>query len=278
MIWNMQEDARNNKVVDMIKPYNHITFDFIGDFAFAEPFDNLKTRNNHPFMITIFSDLRTAVTVQTLVAAFPPLRILAQQLRRVLQRFDFEKFVHEKAESCIKDGNRERPDLISGILKHNTENGTGIIRNEIEATARVLLVAGSETTATLLSGCTYLLLRNPRVVKKLQDEIQGSFAASDDISITKLNQISYLRCTGGISSIVSACPYRLAESHASRRNVNLQLLYSRKCKYQLSSHHVFGTKSIYFPKRLSLVFLNTPYTSTRTTLPTLGDLSLSGTC
>ena len=55
-------------------------------------------------------------------------------------------------------------------------------REEIISNAGVLLVAGSETTATLLSGATYYLLSNPVVLKKLQAEIRDAFQSEDEIT------------------------------------------------------------------------------------------------
>ena len=46
-------------------------------------------------------------------------------------------------------------------------------RPEIIANSSVLIVAGSETTATLLSGATYYLLQNPTKLARLQDEVRS---------------------------------------------------------------------------------------------------------
>lgn len=63
---------------------------------------------------------------------------------------------------------------------------------EIERNANVLITAGSETTATLLSGATYLLMKNPRVWDKLRAEIRGRFQSADEINIVSTNQLPYL--------------------------------------------------------------------------------------
>lgn len=55
-------------------------------------------------------------------------------------------------------------------------------REEIISNSSFLLVAGSETTATLLSGATYHLLSNPVVLKKLQAEVRHAFQSEDEIT------------------------------------------------------------------------------------------------
>lgn len=53
-------------------------------------------------------------------------------------------------------------------------------------------MAGSETTATLLAGVTYLLLSNPDTLKKLTDEVRTTFKEESDITMTSVNQLTYM--------------------------------------------------------------------------------------
>jgi cytochrome P450 len=46
---------------------------------------------------------------------------------------------------------------------------------EIESTMSAMMTAESETTATVLSGTTFLLLKHPRVLEKMVKEIRGRF-------------------------------------------------------------------------------------------------------
>lgn len=66
-------------------------------------------------------------------------------------------------------------------------------REEIKATSRVLIIAGSETTATLLSGATFLLLKNPSAMKKAVDEVRNTFVHASDITFASVTaQLPYL--------------------------------------------------------------------------------------
>lgn len=64
--------------------------------------------------------------------------------------------------------------------------------DRIQANSSFLVIAGSETTATLLSGVTYLLLTNPRVMEKLVAEIRGAFKSEDEINFTSVSNLPYL--------------------------------------------------------------------------------------
>jgi len=64
--------------------------------------------------------------------------------------------------------------------------------DELVMNASVLIVAGSETTATLLSGVTYLLLANPKKLSRLTKEVRNAFENEADITMAKVSQLSYL--------------------------------------------------------------------------------------
>ena len=67
------------------------------------------------------------------------------------------------------------------IIEHNDKGG--LTRNDIIGTSRIMLIAGSETTASLLSGATYHLLRNPSILRRAQSEVRMTFKAADDITV-----------------------------------------------------------------------------------------------
>lgn len=58
--------------------------------------------------------------------------------------------------------------------------------------ASVLIVAGSETTATVLSAATYLLLTNPERLAKLHTELRKAFKTDGDITLAKVSHLDYM--------------------------------------------------------------------------------------
>ncbi|KAK3062310.1 hypothetical protein LTR53_019430, partial [Teratosphaeriaceae sp. CCFEE 6253] len=55
-----------------------------------------------------------------------------------------------------------------------------------------LVVAGSETTATLLAGATYFLCRNPDVLRKVQREVRAAFGSDGEITSKSVNELTYM--------------------------------------------------------------------------------------
>lgn len=81
-------------------------------------------------------------------------------------------------------------DRVGKILHQNDERGMG--RQEIIGNSRVLLTAGSETTATLLSGATYYLLQNPDFLRRVRLELRTVFKREEEITLRSVSTPSLL--------------------------------------------------------------------------------------
>lgn len=196
LISHMHEDAEAGEPVDLVSYFNFVTFDIVADLSFASPLGALEERKEHPWMATFFKGIKfgTIITQFMLIPGVTfivTLIALAWNLRG-LERKSFE-FTRAKVAERLEKGT-ERPDFMGAVQRNNekAEDGEGITRAEIDATFNILMVAGSETTATLLSGCMYLLQKNPHVREKLQEEVRGTFSNEDEITVTKVNSLPYL--------------------------------------------------------------------------------------
>ena len=64
--------------------------------------------------------------------------------------------------------------------------------SKLRANARILVVAGSETTSTLMNGVTYLLLTHPEAMEKLKHEVRSAFKSAEDITIASASRLPYM--------------------------------------------------------------------------------------
>jgi cytochrome P450 len=85
----------------------------------------------------------------------------------------------------------DRPDIWTLVLRQEDHNALSL--DEMHSNADLFMIAGTETTATHLSGLIYHLLKNPDKMKKLQEEIRGAFAKPDDITMSRLAQLKYMQ-------------------------------------------------------------------------------------
>jgi len=178
--------------VDLTAWFNYATFDLVGDLAFGEPFNCLKDSRYHPWISLVFSNLKMLV-YGSAAARIPGMSKLLIKLapKKVVEASK------QHVELCKRQANKriaektDRPDFMSYILTHNDKE-TGMTVPEIQANAYVVIIGGSETTATLLSGATYYLLRNPEVMEKLKTDIRSSFKSEKDITFATVSQLPYL--------------------------------------------------------------------------------------
>lgn len=91
--------------------------------------------------------------------------------------------VESKAKILYREKNGSAPgrkDFCSYIFEKKDE--MRISDWEMAAHSQALIAAGSETSATLLSGLTYYLCRTPEVYTKLKEEVRWRFRSSEEIT------------------------------------------------------------------------------------------------
>lgn len=141
----------------------------------------------------IFAGVK-AGTIIGLVRRVPylePLKILFTPKKLMNAKLDHQKLTKEKVQVRMGKSN-DRPDFFANILKQKDPSKT-FSEGELYSNADVLIIAGSETTATLLSGATYFLLRSPHAFSKLKEEVRGAFKSDAEVTLEACNQLVYLQ-------------------------------------------------------------------------------------
>jgi cytochrome P450 len=184
--------AADNGPVEMTRWYNYTTFDIIGDLSFGEPFDCLRDKRYHPWVSIIFD---VAVKTFAYGRAFMMYPYISWLIGIMLPRDLYRKRVELLEVSKEKVDRRletqtGRPDYITYLTRDKNERR--FTKEELYANADILVIAGSETTATLLSGFTFYLLKSPPSYKALVEEIRGNFQRQEDITFQSVAKLQYL--------------------------------------------------------------------------------------
>ncbi|KAF4978170.1 hypothetical protein FZEAL_5415 [Fusarium zealandicum] len=185
----LTEQSRQGNVIDITEWYNFATFDLVGHLAFGEPLGCLEKGGYHPWVSLIFGTMKQFVyrfIIERLGLGSLTVLFMPKHLKLSIQ--EHREFSHKTAEARIAR-DTQTPDFLSYVLRHNDEKG--MVHGEILELADVLVIAGSETTATLLSGTTYFLLRDRTKYDQLVREIRSEFQSEDEITIARVNQLSY---------------------------------------------------------------------------------------
>ena len=197
--------------LDLVSWFNFMTFDIVGDLGYGESFHALERSEPHPWVTDIFQSLKVATMLRpianyslsrtilfTLVAAVPSLAKAkkdhdAYTLIKTTQRFeqqtdrkDFMRYIY-----VLKRFLRQPFNLCSHVLRHNDERGMSF--EEITANGEVIIIGGSETTATLMSGLVFHLLKSPHILEKLNKEVRDAFQSPSQMTFAAEAKLRYLQ-------------------------------------------------------------------------------------
>jgi cytochrome P450 len=149
-----------------------------------------------PWVKLIFHNIKRGVQLSIIYNWYPMVAgIVRKFLHKTILKKQYEHFNYSATritKRLEKGRASEGIDLWSLVLKQEEEGKQGLTRDEMDVNAGMFMVAGTETTASLLSGLTYLLLTYPESMKKLVDEIRSAFKSSEDISMEAMASLPYL--------------------------------------------------------------------------------------
>lgn len=188
------QNTDSSHPVNILQWYNYISLDIIGDFLWSSSFgciDHERTpswmRPMNQFKITMvrvvfkyYPPMDSFLRTITPKAAVAPLMNIWRTIEQMLDQ-RFSKQVSHPS------------DIIAHITSANEASSSHYMsRSEIEINSLSLIVAGSESVTTVLTGVTNYLLRNPTKLQILIKEIRSSYEDEKDITNTSLSRLSYL--------------------------------------------------------------------------------------
>lgn len=178
---------------DMVAWFNWTTFDLIGDLTFDRSFDCLENEAYHEWIPFVAGGIKS-VLIMSEINRYPIVgRILSWLVRDKVQHAGKKGYQFTKARVEHRMASAtDRLDFLGYILRHQGKE-TAMSLGEIEASSTILVLGGSETTATLLAGTLYYLLQNPKVKQEVLAETRQMFANEDEINMTSVNKLSFLR-------------------------------------------------------------------------------------
>lgn len=178
----------------------YLAFDVMGDLCFAEPFGCLDQASATEWSTSVINVFIAATWTQgirrisgvgtwleyVLTKMFVPAK--AAEWRNIHLNNSREKTIRRMA-----DGNRDHPDFMYQIL--NNESKKTLSQTEIVLNMALFISAGTDTTATALTGWTYFVCTHPEVYSRLVSEIRGALETEDDVKWSKVKDLKFLEAT-----------------------------------------------------------------------------------
>lgn len=167
---------------------------------FADSFHSLDGGDYHPWVLSIFEGVRGSARLRA-VLEYPLLgpfarnfgssaKLIAKDSQN--RAMATEKAFARKAQGEMPGGRR---DFMTYMLRKGRDGSPGFTDLDIVMNSPILVLAGSETTATSLAGLFFHLglAENRHIYDKLVEEILGAFAKEDDIDMKSTASLPYLR-------------------------------------------------------------------------------------
>ena len=186
------ENMNSGALVNMTDWLNFFTMDVIGDLAFGESFGCLRTGEYHTWVRTLFSYSK-GMSLAAAPRYYPSVEFLFQKLipKSVIEGQRQHTQYANKMINRRLELKTDRPDFMTPFMKNNL-NFENMSRDEILSTFNFIIVGGSETTATTLTGIFNHLSRNERILQRLCTEIRTEFKKETDITIDNIHHLPYL--------------------------------------------------------------------------------------
>lgn len=195
--------------VDIVRWLDFIAFDIIGNLIYGgEPFGCLRRKEFHSWVELIFSWLEATAIFFSIQFYLPldRLLILLVPTDLIKKKDEFEQLGRDRVlkrklnaddeadGEGIEDNKGYHRASSSNVLSHlKSSKGERIMTlAELEVTLHHLVIAGSETISTMLSGTINYLCQNPTMLKTLADEVRRAAPLKADLTMANLSQLPYL--------------------------------------------------------------------------------------
>ncbi|KAF7533276.1 hypothetical protein G7054_g7221 [Neopestalotiopsis clavispora] len=197
LMTRLKERAVVGEAFNLVHWLNFATFDIIGDLAFADSFGSLASSNYHPWVLAIFENVKAA-SYRGFLRAYPILSLLNyfRPPKAIQEELQNRQYAAAKAQARMSLGAEPqggRRDFMTYMLRENRHGEKGMSDIEIMANSGVLVGAGSETTATAMSGFFFYAAQNPDILKALKKEIRSTFSDESEITMRSTEKLAFLK-------------------------------------------------------------------------------------
>lgn len=181
-------------VMDLLQWLNYTFFDIIGDFVWGSSFNCLTLEKEHPW-IQVIAQFKNALMVGAL-KFYPPVDRVLNAVTPKSAMADLW-MIWRTTETKIAERLMKPADACKDVLSHvmnatESEDHFRMTRDELEINAMLLVIAGSESSTTVLLGIFNQLLRDPSKLDTLTQEVRTHCVKEQDITGKSLNKLPYL--------------------------------------------------------------------------------------
>ncbi|KAK6815709.1 hypothetical protein PG987_016475 [Apiospora arundinis] len=179
--------------INLVDLLNFTTFDIMGDLTFGQPLGLLESNKYTPWVHAIFSSVKVLGIVQ-FIEYYPAVRALWGLLEpKSITEMKRNHWNHtvDRVNQRLERGSNQ-PDIWNLCMPDDEKGTAGLTVKEMHSNAEIMMIAGTETTAALLSGLFYTLMTHPKEMETVKSEVRAAFASEDEMTMEALGNLKYL--------------------------------------------------------------------------------------
>lgn len=192
------DDAGASAIVDILQWFNYTTFDIIGAVLWGSSFNCLEEVRYHPW-IEVIAQFKTALIVGATKFYYPldKFLMMVTPMSAMADLMQIWKTTEEKISQRLEAGSKQK-DMISymssadGSSSPPSKPDLQMSISEIEINAMLIVVGGSESVTTALTGIVNYLLRDSTRLEILVREVRSTFEQEEEIDGASLSRLPYL--------------------------------------------------------------------------------------
>ncbi|PIN21474.1 Cytochrome P450 CYP4/CYP19/CYP26 subfamily [Handroanthus impetiginosus] len=184
LVEKLKPDVLNGSAVNMEEKFSQLTLDVIGLAVFNYNFDSLTA--NSPVIDAVYTALKEAELRSTDLLPYWKINALCKVVPRQIKAEKAVSLIRQTVEELIEkckqivetEGERINeeeyvntadPSILRFLLASREEVSSAQLRDDLLS----MLVAGHETTGSVLTWTAYLLSKDPSSLRKAQEEVDG---------------------------------------------------------------------------------------------------------
>ncbi|KAJ4350581.1 hypothetical protein N0V95_004632 [Ascochyta clinopodiicola] len=189
----MRQLRQSSQPFDISAWSMYYSFDVMGEVGLGKDFDNLSSGQEHPAIKGVHDHM----TMLGILSTVPwLLNVLGSIPGAAAGYSSFFNFCSTEIQAKNRNWDKEEypQDIISWLLKAVKDKDVSASPSPeaLEDDTRVVIIAGSETTATTLAGALYYLAKCPEKQRKLQSLLDQVIEGNNAWSYEKVKSVTYL--------------------------------------------------------------------------------------
>ncbi|PQE04137.1 hypothetical protein CJF31_00003232 [Rutstroemia sp. NJR-2017a BVV2] len=175
------------KEIDFSEAAGNLVFDIMTDLGFSIHTGRQDGKGDDTYMSFIHKYM-------SFIGVVGSLRNFAQLLVLLPETEDVRIF-REKGEAMLtqrQNFTSRQKDIFSHLLAEDNESGTKFTQKELDSNAQLVIVAGTDTTVSVVIQTVKKLANLPEIYRKLQNEIDDLYTRGQSITIESVRNLEYL--------------------------------------------------------------------------------------